>query len=62
MRKDSNLTQPFVGFLLRPEQCKDCVYRRRDRNYKVGDCLKYKPFKPWGVMHNKEKCEEYKKE
>ena len=62
MRKDSNLTQPFVGFLLKPEQCKDCVYRRRDRNYTVGDCLKYKPFKPWEVMHNKEKCKEYKKE
>ncbi|WP_270440330.1 hypothetical protein [Acidaminococcus provencensis] len=62
MRKDSNLNQPFVGVLMRPEQCKDCAFRRPDRNYTVKDCLKYKIMKPWGVMENKEKCKEYKKE
>ena len=62
MRKNSNLTQPFIGFPVSPQQCKDCIFRRPDRDYDVKDCLKYKTIKPWGVMENKEKCKEYKKE
>ena len=61
MREYSNLTEPFYGDPLDPKQCKDCAYKRPDRDYDVGTCLKYKISKPDAVMENTGKCKKYKK-